>query len=78
MTDTSKADLTRSQTVGGAGAAAAGGVIVTTTAVTEVVRAGKEAESHINSGQIFSAVLGLAIIAGAGYAIYRRWKDSNP
>lgn len=69
--------LTKSRTVAGSTTAGVSGVMITAQAATEAADALQKADGHLSAGTIIGLVAGLVIIAGAGLALYARWRDGG-
>lgn len=65
--------LGSSRTVAGAGAAAAGGAGMTIDQASELAYQVDNANAHISAGTVLGLIVGLIILAGAGYALFARW-----
>lgn len=62
----------KSGTIKGAGAATVGGAIVAGNSVKEAL---ETAQPHISAGTWIGIAIGVLILFGAGYALYRKWGD---
>jgi putative chitinase len=74
--------LNKSKTAGGAAATGVGGVIIVAKELIEpakeLAEQGQEIAGIVPSlAQYIPMVFGIAIIVGAGYLIYNRWKDAQ-
>lgn len=69
--------IAKSGTVAGAGTAAAGGAAVVVDAATTAQEQLGRANDAWSAGTWIGIALGVLIVAGAGYAIYRRWVDAG-
>lgn len=67
----------KSRTAQGAATAGAGGVVVAGGAVADAVDKLKDADSHLSGGTWMGIIIGLIILAGAGYVLYARWDDGG-
>jgi len=71
------ANLLKSRTMQGAVASEAAGSALVVDSTTELASAAQQAEASISAGTVFSLVIGLIIMFGAGFAIYARWDDGG-
>jgi len=69
--------LIKSRTMQGAVASEMAGSAVVIDSTTELASAAQQAEQSISAGTVFSLVIGLIIMFGAGFAIYARWDDGG-
>lgn len=69
--------ITSSGTVAGAGTAAAGGAAVVVDTLTTAKTTLGDANDAWATGTWIGVVLGGVILAGAAYALYRRWDDAG-
>jgi lysozyme len=69
--------LIKSRTMQGAVASEAAGSALVVDSTTELASAAQQAEQSISAGTVFSLVIGLIIMFGAGFAIYARWDDGG-
>lgn len=69
--------ITRSGTVAGAGTAAAGGAAVVIDTISTAQDQVSRANDAWSTGTWLGIALGVIIVAGAAYAIYRRWVDAG-
>ncbi len=72
--DRAREKITSSGTAQGVSVAGIGGVAVTLKSAQETLEA---AEPHISAGTWIGLALGLTILAGAAYALWRRWDDAG-
>jgi hypothetical protein len=70
-------NLIKSRTMQGAVASEAAGSALVVDSSTELAGAAQQAEASISAGTVFSLVIGLIIMFGAGFAIYARWDDAG-
>lgn len=70
-------DLKRSRTVAGAGTAGAAGAGMTVDAAIDAANEVQNGLEHVSMGTWVSVAIGLAVIVGAGLALYARWDDAG-
>ncbi len=69
--------IAKSRTVAGSVVAGSGGVAMTAEAAVEVADALQKADGHLSAGSVIGLIVGIAIVGGAGLAIYARWRDGG-
>jgi hypothetical protein len=67
----------KSRTAQGTGASGVGGAVVTADGLADAAAAVEKADGHISAGTWLQIAVGVLIIAGAGYAMYARWRDGG-
>ncbi|MCV6577443.1 MAG: hypothetical protein OIF58_17100, partial [Cohaesibacter sp.] len=72
-----KSDLKRSRTVAGAGTAGTVGAGMTVDAAIEAAGEIQHGLDQISVGTCVSVAIGLAVVIGAGLALYARWDDAG-
>jgi lysozyme len=77
LVDKAREKIAASGTVKGAGTAALGGVAVIGDTLSKAQEQIEAAEPHLSAGTYVGLALGAIIIAGAGFAIWRRWDDAG-
>lgn len=69
--------LSTSRTVKGSAATAAGGSIVLVDQVNDLTNKIEDNKANFSSGDMIGILIGIAVVAGAVYALYARWDDAG-